>query len=138
MPSGVNLEIATINGIPLYDADLEASEGIPLPVMALMERIAASNGLLLATPEYNNGIPGVFKNAIDWLSWPPADIPRVFGNRSVAGASLGGFGTILAQNAWRRYWYCGHWEPVRGAVDVCLYHERAACSTLQATSRMKR
>ena len=54
------------------------------------------------TPEYNNGIPGVFKNAIDWLSRPPADIKKVFGDRAVAliGASPGGFGTILAQEAW--------------------------------------
>jgi NAD(P)H-dependent FMN reductase len=54
------------------------------------------------TPEYNNSIPGVFKNAIDWLSRPSADIPRVFRNRPIAviGASPGGFGTILSQNAW--------------------------------------
>jgi NAD(P)H-dependent FMN reductase len=58
--------------------------------------------VLLATPEYNNGIPGVFKNAIDWLSRPASDISRVFGHRAFAliGASPGGFGTILAQNAW--------------------------------------
>lgn len=57
---------------------------------------------MLATPEYNNGVPGVFKNAIDWLSRPASDIPRVFGNRPVAviGASAGSFGTILAQNDW--------------------------------------
>jgi chromate reductase, NAD(P)H dehydrogenase (quinone) len=102
MPTGHSLEIATIKGIPLYDGDVEASEGIPQLVTALKDRIAASDGLLLVTPEYNNGIPGVFKNAIDWLSRPPADIPRVFGNRptAVIGASPGGFGTILAQNAW--------------------------------------
>lgn len=117
MPSGVSLEIATIHGIPLYDGDLEAREGIPPPVVALKERIAAADGLLLVTPEYNNGIPGVFKNVIDWLSRPPADIPQVFGNRPIAvvGASPGGFGTILAQNAWlpvlrtlgTRPWYGG-------------------------------
>jgi NAD(P)H-dependent FMN reductase len=102
MPAEVSLEIASIHGIPLYDADLEASQGIPQPVVALKDRLTAADGLLLATPEYNNGIPGVFKNAIDWLSRPPADIPRVFGNLPVAvvGASPGGFGTILAQNAW--------------------------------------
>jgi NAD(P)H-dependent FMN reductase len=57
---------------------------------------------LLVTPEYNNGIPGVFKNAIDWLSRPPDDIARVFRDRpfAVIGASPGGFGTILAQNGW--------------------------------------
>jgi NAD(P)H-dependent FMN reductase len=102
MPAGTSLEIATIKGIPLYDGDVEANEGIPPVVAALKDQIAAADGLLLATPEYNNGIPGVFKNAIDWLSRPPADIPRVFGNRPVAiiGASPGNFGTILAQNAW--------------------------------------
>jgi chromate reductase len=102
MPAGTSLEIATIKGIPLYDGDVEANEGIPQAVAALKDQIAAADGLLLATPEYNNGMPGVFKNAIDWLSRPPADIPRVFGSRPVAiiGASPGNFGTILAQNAW--------------------------------------
>lgn len=102
MPEGAELTIGSIRGIPLYDGDVEASEGIPEPVTALKEAVAASDGLLLATPEYNNSIPGVFKNAIDWLSRPPADIPRVFGGKPVGliGASPGGFGTILAQNAW--------------------------------------
>jgi chromate reductase, NAD(P)H dehydrogenase (quinone) len=71
-------------------------------VSELKEAITAANGLLLVTPEYNNSIPGVFKNAIDWLSRPPTDIQRVFGGKPVAliGASPGGFGTILSQNAW--------------------------------------
>jgi chromate reductase, NAD(P)H dehydrogenase (quinone) len=98
----VELEIATLHGIPLYDGDLEQSEGIPPAVQALKQRILAIDGLLLSTPEYNNGIPGVFKNAIDWLSRPGADIPKIFGDRAVAviGASPSGFGTILSQNAW--------------------------------------
>ena len=98
----VTLDAATLHGIPLYDGDLEQREGLPAPVAELKERIVASDGVLLVTPEYNNGIPGVFKNAIDWLSRPAADIPRVFGNRpfAVIGASPGGFGTILSQNAW--------------------------------------
>jgi NAD(P)H-dependent FMN reductase len=101
MPEGSRLDIATIKGIPLYDGDVEAN-GIPPAVTALKDRIAAGDGLLLVTPEYNNSIPGVFKNAIDWLSRPSADIPRVFRNRPIAviGASPGGFGTILSQNAW--------------------------------------
>jgi NAD(P)H-dependent FMN reductase len=102
VPDGVDLTIGTIRGIPLYDADMETDEGIPKSVEALKDMIAAADGLLLATPEYNNSIPGVFKNAIDWLSRPPADIPRVFGGKPVAlmGASAGGFGTVLSQNAW--------------------------------------
>jgi NAD(P)H-dependent FMN reductase len=101
MPAGVELEVATIKGIPLYDGDVEA-EGIPDVVVRLKDRIAAADGLLLVTPEYNNSLPGVFKNAIDWLSRPDTDIPRVFGGRRVAvmGASPGGFGTLLSQTAW--------------------------------------
>jgi chromate reductase, NAD(P)H dehydrogenase (quinone) len=102
MPEGAALEIRTLHGIPLYDADVEASGGIPPAVTALKDAIAAADGIVLATPEYNNGIPGVFKNAIDWLSRPPADVKRVFAGRRIAviGASPGGFGTILSQGAW--------------------------------------
>lgn len=102
MPSGSTLEIATLHGIPLYDGDVEAKDGIPQAVRALKDRVVACDALLLATPEYNNSIPGVLKNGIDWLSRPASDIGRIFGDRPVAvlGASPGGFGTILAQNAW--------------------------------------
>lgn len=102
LPDDATLDLRTLHGIPLYDADLEASEGIPAAVTALKDAIAAADGVLLATPEYNNGIPGVFKNGIDWLSRPPADVKRVFAGRRIAviGASPGGFGTILSQNAW--------------------------------------
>jgi NAD(P)H-dependent FMN reductase len=101
-PAGAQLSVGSIRDIPLYDGDVETAEGIPAAVTILKEAIAAADGLLIVTPEYNNSIPGVFKNAIDWLSRPPADIKRVFGGKPVAlmGASPGGFGTILSQNAW--------------------------------------
>lgn len=97
----IALEVATLHGIPLYDGDVE-TQGIPQSVRALKERVLANDALLLVTPEYNNSIPGVFKNAIDWLSRPPAEVAVVFGNRAVAviGASPGGFGSVLAQTAW--------------------------------------
>jgi chromate reductase, NAD(P)H dehydrogenase (quinone) len=102
MPPGSELHEASIREIPLYNGDDEAAHGILPVVTALKDAIAAADGLLLATPEYNNSIPGVAKNAIDWLSRPPADITRVFGGKPVAiiGASPSGFGTILSQNAW--------------------------------------
>jgi len=101
-PSTAAVEIGSIKGIPLYDADVEAASGLPSAVAALKERIVASDGLLLVSPEYNNGIPGVFKNAIDWLSRPSADIPRVFGGLPVGliGATPGRGGTAMAQAGW--------------------------------------
>ncbi len=100
-PAGSSIEVASIRGIPLYDADLEA-QGIPAAVLELKEKVVAADALLLVTPEYNNSIPGVFKNAIDWLSRPPADVPRIFTNRPVTliGASPGRFGTLQAQRSW--------------------------------------
>lgn len=105
------LDVATLHGIPLYDGDLEQREGTPAAVKALKERILAADALLLATPEYNNGIPGVFKNSIDWLSRPTPGLPDVFKDRPVAvmGASPGGFGTTLAQ---------AHWLPVLRVLGV--------------------
>jgi NAD(P)H-dependent FMN reductase len=101
MPPDTTLEVGSIRGIPLYDGDVEA-QGIPATVSQLKEAIVAADGVLLVTPEYNNSIPGVFKNAIDWLSRPPADARRVFAGRPFAliGASPGGFGTALSQVAW--------------------------------------
>jgi len=110
-PEGTAVEIASLRGIPLYDGDVEAA-GMPELVTQLKDRIAGADGLLLVTPEYNFSIPGVFKNAIDWLSRPPADIARVFGGRPVAlmGATPGRGGTLQAQSAWL---------PVFRALGVC-------------------
>lgn len=101
-PPGMVLEAASIRGIPLYDGDVEAAQGIPPPVVELRQRILAADALLLVTPEYNNSLPGVLKNAVDWLSRPPKEIPRVFGGKPVGllGATPGPGGTRLAQAAW--------------------------------------
>jgi chromate reductase, NAD(P)H dehydrogenase (quinone) len=102
MPESAQLQIESIAEFPLYNFDDEQADGIPAPVAQLKDAIAESDGLLISTPEYNNSIPGVTKNAIDWLSRPPDDIARVFGDLPVAimGASPGRYGTILSQNAW--------------------------------------
>jgi chromate reductase, NAD(P)H dehydrogenase (quinone) len=100
-PPELSVDVGSIRDIPLYDADVEA-EGFPLAVSALKDRIASAAGVLLVTPEYNQSLPGVFKNAIDWLSRPAKDLPRVFGGKPVGiiGATPGPAGTRLAQTAW--------------------------------------
>jgi chromate reductase len=113
-PAALEIEMATIQGIPLYDGDIEA-QGLPPAVVTLKERIAAADGLLLVTPEYNHSIPGVLKNAIDWVSRPAKEIPAVFGGRALGlvGVSSGPGGTRHAQVAWL---------PVIRALTVVPYH----------------
>ncbi len=101
-PKDLVIDVATIRGIPIYDADEEEKNGIPDVVAALKDRIAAADGLLIASPEYNQSIPGPMKNAIDWLSRPPKDMARIFTGMPVGliGTSPGRLGTAMAQTAW--------------------------------------
>jgi chromate reductase, NAD(P)H dehydrogenase (quinone) len=98
-PAGTEIEVTTLHGIPLYDGDLEVAEGIPEAVESLRQRIKASDGLILVTPEYNAGMPGVLKNALDWLTRPGEEMKPTFGGRktAIAGATPGAWGTAFAQ-----------------------------------------
>jgi NAD(P)H-dependent FMN reductase len=102
VPEGTRLEIVPIDDFPLYDGDVEGSRGVPSAVQRAKDALAEAQGLVIATPEYNGGIPGVAKNAIDWMSRPSEDIKRVFHGKWVAlmGATPGNFGTAFAQAAW--------------------------------------
>ena len=99
-PAGVTIELRTLHGIPLYDGDVEA-QGIPEAVTALREEIRAADALLISTPEYNNAIPGVLKNGLDWLSRPSGEGAKLFGGKptGLMGATPGGFGTVQSQDA---------------------------------------
>jgi NAD(P)H-dependent FMN reductase len=103
-PAGVDVDLGVLDvpgALPLYDQDLAERDGFPAAAVRLKDALRAADGLLIATPEYNWGIPGFLKNAIDWASRPSSDIPDVFGDLPVAlvGAGGGG-GTRLAQSAW--------------------------------------
>ena len=87
--------------IPPYDADLDVDPR-PEPVRALKQMLAACDGLLIVTPEYNYGIPGVLKNAIDWASRPPAASPLGGKIALLMGASTGMAGTARAQQQLRQ------------------------------------
>ena len=95
-PAGLSVEIASIDEIPLYNADVER-EGDPPAVAAMKKTIADADGLLVVTPEYNFGVPGVLKNAIDWASRPARK--SVLRNKPamILGASPGMLGTARAQ-----------------------------------------
>lgn len=94
-PPGMQIEAADIAGIPLYNED-DYAQGFPPAVERLREQIRAADGLLLVTPEYNYSMPGVLKNAIDWVSRPPEQ-PFAGKPAAIMGASPGRFGTARAQ-----------------------------------------
>lgn len=99
-PAGVTMELRTLHGIPVYDGDVEA-QGLPEAVTTLREAIRAADALLIGTPEYNNSIPGVLKNGLDWLSRPSGEGAKLFGGKptGLMGATPGGFGTVQSQDA---------------------------------------
>ena len=100
-PEGMTLEILDISDIPLYNADVE-DEGDPTAVSDFKDRIRSADGLLIATPEYNHGVPGVTKNAVDWASRPPRNSPLDEKPVAIMGASPGLTGTARGQSQLRQ------------------------------------
>jgi chromate reductase len=94
LPDGVEARIITLEGIPFYDADLP---DVPEAVQAFKDQVQKSDGVVIATPEFNYGIPGVLKNALDWASRPAYQ--SVFSGKPVAvlGAAPSPVGTARAQ-----------------------------------------
>lgn len=95
LPDETELEIADISDLPLYNWDDEQEHGFPDSVLRFRDQIAAADGLLIATPEYNNSMPGVLKNAIDWASRGP-DSPINEKPAALMGAA-GRLGSVRAQ-----------------------------------------
>jgi chromate reductase len=100
-PPGMTIETFDLAPIQPYNEDLK-QQGFPPPEHEFRERIRAADALLIVTPEYNRGISGVLKNAIDWASRPP-DQPFSGKPAAIFGASPGMVGTAVAQFELRRY-----------------------------------
>jgi chromate reductase len=95
-PSGIAVEVFDLRDLPLYNQDVEDA-GEPAAVVAFKLAIARIDALLVATPEYKHGVPGVLKNAIDWASRPRATSPLRDKAVAVMGASPGRGSTARAQ-----------------------------------------
>jgi chromate reductase, NAD(P)H dehydrogenase (quinone) len=101
-PAGMEIRIFDrMAEIPLFNEDVEA-EGDPEPVQALKRAIGEADALLIATPEYNHGVPGILKNAIDWASRPPRRAVLAGKPAAIFGASPGVTGTARAQSQLRQ------------------------------------
>ena len=94
-PAGVEVRLAEIGDIPLYNGDVQ-DQGFPDPVVRLGRQVAEADAILFVTPEYNYSVPGVLKNAIDWVSRLS---PQPFAGKPAAiiGVSPGNVGTARAQ-----------------------------------------
>jgi chromate reductase len=101
-PAGMEVHLFDgLADIPPFNEDVEA-QGDPAPVRALKAAIQEADALLIATPEYNYGVPGVLKNAIDWASRPAGKSPLNRKPAAIMGASMGMHGTARAQMALRQ------------------------------------
>ena len=100
MPAGVEFVEHEIGTLPFYDGDVEAA-GDPESVVRFKQAISEADALLIATPEYNRGVPGVLKNAVDWASRPPLGSPLTAKPVAIMGASTGRGGTARAQEQLR-------------------------------------
>lgn len=99
-PKEMEIDIFDLAGIPLFNADLEA-DGVHETVTAFKDAIRSANGILIASPEYNHGMTGVTKNAIDWASRPAKNSPISGKPVGILGASPGITGTARSQDQLR-------------------------------------
>lgn len=94
-PEGVEIVQAQIDALPFYNEDFE--EPYPSAAAELKSLLATADAFLIVTPEYNRGVPGILKNAIDWMSRPKGPSPFSQKPVLVVGASDGNIGTAVAQ-----------------------------------------
>lgn len=95
-PPGLTVVPVGLAEIPMFNQDLEAL-GEPAPVATFRAALREADAVLIASPEYNYGVPGVLKNAIDWISRPPGNAPLHKKPVAVMGAGPGGGGTMRMQ-----------------------------------------
>jgi|1185.fasta_scaffold383531_1 chromate reductase len=120
----LHVVIHDLSPIPLYNGDVEA-EGAPSSVTELRTAVRQADALLIATPEYNHGVPGVLKNAIDWLSRPPRDSALNGKVAAIMGASPGMTGTARSQSQLRQaFVFTNTYALLQPEVLVARAHEK--------------
>lgn len=113
LPEDVTMETFSVGELPLYNADLDlpAASKRPARVEQFRELLAKADGLLIASPEYNYGLPGLLKNAIDWAS-RGEDAPLLGKPIAVMGATIGLWGTVRMQMDFHNIFLYLNMKPV--------------------------
>jgi chromate reductase, NAD(P)H dehydrogenase (quinone) len=120
----LHVVIHDLSPIPLYNADVE-TERVPGPVVELRTAVRQADALLIATPEYNHGVPGVLKNTIDWLSRPPRESALNGKVAAIMGASPGMTGTARSQSQLRQaFVFTNTYALLQPEVLVARAHEK--------------
>jgi chromate reductase, NAD(P)H dehydrogenase (quinone) len=123
-PPQLHIETRELDAVPLYNADVEAA-GVPPGVEELRAAVRQADALLIATPEYNHGVPGVLKNAIDWLSRPPRGSALNGKVAAIMGASPGMTGTARSQSQLRQaFVFTNTYALLQPEVLVARAHEK--------------
>jgi chromate reductase len=123
-PELLKIEIREIGDLPLYNQDVE-EDAVPQAVDSLRQAVREADGLLIATPEYNHGVPGVLKNAVDWLSRPPRDSALNGKPAALMGASPGMTGTARSQSQLRQsFVFTNTYAMLQPEVLVSRAHEK--------------
>jgi chromate reductase len=124
LPSSASLDLFPLDDIPLYNADLDGDTP-PAPVAALKKAIAEADGLVVCSPEYNYGMPGVLKIAIDWASRPGFASPLKGKAALIMTASPGTAGGVRAQGQIREALAATlAWPVVRQHVAIANVNTR--------------
>jgi chromate reductase len=123
-PATLHITVYDLQAIPLYNGDVEA-QGAPDSVVELRNAVKAADALLLATPEYNYGVPGVLKNAIDWLSRPTKASALNGKPTAIMGASPGMAGTARGQLQLRQaFSFTNTYAMLQPEILVARAHEK--------------
>jgi len=119
------LEIGDIGSIPLYNQDLEAD--VPSAVVKMRQQVAESGGVLFVTPEYNYGMSGVIKNAVDWLSRPAGKSCLIGKPFLIISSSPAATGGVRAQAQLREsVMACSARPVVSGEIVMTAVHTKIA------------
>src|SRR3954452_22102370 len=123
-PPELHIEAHELDALPLYNGDVEGA-GVPESVEELRAAIRQADALLTSTTEYNHGVPGVLKNAIDWLSRPPRGSALNGKVAAIMGASPGMTGTARSQSQLRQaFVFTNTYALLQPEVLVGRAHEK--------------
>jgi chromate reductase len=117
LPDDMEFEVASLSDLPFYNADVEQC-GFPAQVESFRNKVAAADALIFAVPEYNFSVPGVLKNALEWLSRPP-NSPTNGKPCAMFGASVSPLGTARGQFHFRHICVSLNMIPINAPhVDI--------------------